>query len=206
MPPVLALAGGIAVWAMLPGAGDLRRFDPKAVARGETEMWRSYYDHRGGALFLELGGLLRQQYSMSWAQSQLAAYRAARAAVVFQKGHNRAEYERVLPYLEGFYASIRHSNTPFDVKEAARLELEWWIVHRERARHGAGDLAAALARLQACLYAMPPERFQEHARTRAEAMLMRDDRASNGGVSDADWARIHALLDRSWISLWQTVN
>lgn len=33
--------------------------------------------------------------------------------------------------------------------KVARLELEWWIIHRQRASHTSGDLEAALALLAA---------------------------------------------------------
>jgi hypothetical protein len=126
--------------------------------------------------------------------------------VVFQRGHNRSEYERALPDLIEYYGAIRASSaTPFDVREAARRELEWWIIHRERARYG-NALIRSLADLQQCLYQLPPEKFQEHADARAEAMIIRDDRAAQGGVSEEDWSRIGALLDRSWRSLWQAVQ
>ena len=170
-------------------------------------MWRAYYDRRRIALFLQLGDLLREQYKMSWVRSQMAAYHAARAAVVFQNGRGRPDYEHALPDLEAYYGSIRtRSSAPFEVKEAARRELEWWIVHRERARYGKERLVQTLADLQAAVYGMPADRFRKHAEARAEAMLIRDDRAAAGGVSDGDWARIHSLLDESWTSLWQAVQ
>jgi hypothetical protein len=126
---------------------------------------------------------------------------------VFKGGHNRQEYEKALPYLLSFYASIRKvSDIPFDVERAAQLELEWWIVHRERDRHAPGDLARALAELSAELYQMPAERFAEHAQLRAEAMTIRDTNADTGGVTEADWAKIDELLHLSWRSLKAAVN
>jgi hypothetical protein len=46
----------------------------------------------------------------------------------------------------------------------------------------------------------------EHGRLRAEAMTIRDTRAEAGGVTEADWARIDALLHASWQSLHKAVN
>jgi hypothetical protein len=186
---------------------DLRDFDPGAVARLETDMWRSYYDRDRIALFRQLGELLREQYKMPWAQSWATAWHAAKAAVVFQKGRSRADYERALPDLDAYYAAIQsHSVTQFPVPEAARLELEWWIIHRQRDHYPREALVQSLADLQACLYHLPPEVFHEHAQARAEAMLIRDDRAAHGGVSEADWSRIAGLLDQSWTSLWNALH
>jgi len=86
------------------------------------------------------------------------------------------------------------------------LELEWWIVHRNRASVPAGSLDRALAELPAEIYQMPPGQFMEHARYRAEAMTIRDDKADQGTVSEEDWARIDTLLHQSWRSLWEAVR
>ena len=186
---------------------DLRQFDADEVARLETTMWRSYYERRRVSLFRELAELLRTQYRFSYWKSNRVAFNAARAAFVFKDGHNRAEYERALPDLRNFYGAIREAgNISFDVERAARLELEWWIVHRERARHREGDLARALAEAAAEIYGVPVERMAEHGRLRAEAMTIRDTRAEAGGVTEADWSRIDALLHASWQSLHKAVN
>ena len=190
-----------------PRRTSLREFDADEVARLETAMWRSYYSRQRVKLFGELAELLRTQYRLPLLRSNAVAYRAAKAAFVFKDGHSRADYERALPDLVSFYQSIRAvSDTDFDVERAARLELEWWIVHRERRSHAPGDLARALAALQAEIFRLPAERFAEHARLRAEAMTIRDDKADAGGVTEEDWRRIDELLHESWRSLHAAVN
>ena len=203
---ILSLFAILCGWVVrdlaVPVRGSLREFDSHAVARMETAMWRSYYGHHTVRLFRELAELLRTQYHLPFWRSQVGAYRAAKAAVVFQRGHNRGEYERALPDLEAFYRLIRAaSDTPFDAGKAARLELEWWIVHRERAARDPADLERALGTLQAEIYGEPAAHFADHARARAEAMLLRDVRAEAGAVGEADWTRIGELLDTSWTSL-----
>jgi hypothetical protein len=140
-------------------------------------------------------------------RSNRVAYYAAKAAFVFKDGKQRSDYEKALPDLVKFYQAIREmSDLPFDINRAARLELEWWIVHRERNQHKPGDLERALAELQAEIYQVPVERLMEHGRLRAEAMTIRDDKAESGGVTEADWARIDDLLHRSWRSLSAAVK
>src|ERR687886_432583 len=98
----------------------------------------------------------------------LIALLLAWVAFVFKDGRGRADYERALPDLVSFYRSVRAvADTDFDPERAARLELEWWIVHRERARHAPGDLDAALAALASEVYRVPAERLAEHAGLRA---------------------------------------
>lgn len=58
----------------------------------------------------------------------------------------------------------------------------------------------------AAVLVCPADRFMEHGRLRAEAMEIRDSKAEQGGVTEADWARIDDLLHRSWRSLHAVVN
>jgi hypothetical protein len=204
---LIALIGYSAFDLLAPRSSRMRGFDPNEVARLETAMWRAYYDKQQLRLYNQMTELLRSQYNLPFIRSNAVAYQAARAAFVFKGGRNRAEYEKALPYLVTFYTAIRKvSDIPFDVDRAATLELEWWIVHRERDKHPPGDLAIALAALSSELYQMPDEVFAEHARLRAEAMTIRDKKAEAGGVTEADWARIDELLHLSWQSLFKVVN
>lgn len=190
-----------------PRSTKMRQFDPNEVARIETAMWRSYYAKDRVKLFQQLTELMRSQYQMPYATSNAVAYQAARAAFVFKEGETRADYEKALPHLVKFYQAVRDgSDIPFDVEKVAKLELEWWIVHRQRARHQTGDLDRALAELPAEIYRVPVDQVMEHARLRAEAMTIRDEKAAAGGVTEADWQRIEKLLRGSWQSLWKVVN
>jgi hypothetical protein len=192
---------------LYPRTTRMREFDPDEVARLETAMWRSYYEQQRLTLFNQLAELLRTQYHMTPLRSNQVAYYGANAAFVFKQGRQRSDYEKALPDLVKFYGAVRQmSDIPFDVDRAARLELEWWIIHRQRSQHAPADLARALADLQAEIYHVPVERLSEHGRLRAEAMTIRDTKADGGGVTEADWARINELLKESWRSLAMAVK
>jgi hypothetical protein len=149
-----------------PRTHDLREFDGHEVARLETAMWRSYYEHRPVALFVQLTELLRTQYGFPFWRSVEGGFYAARAAEVFQAGHGRTEYVRAMPDLVRYYALIRKTNTPaFEVNGAAAIELEWWIIHRERANHDKADLERSLADLQAAIYGRPAGDFEDMRET-----------------------------------------
>ncbi|MBL8205417.1 MAG: hypothetical protein JNM09_14365 [Blastocatellia bacterium] len=202
---VLLAWAGIDLFA--PRQTSLREFDAKEVARLETAMWRSYYDKERLALFGKLAELLRRQYRLPLLRSNAVAYQAAKAAFVFKEGKSRNDYEKALPSLVNYYGAIRTvSDIAFDVDRVAKLELEWWIIHRERNQYTRADLDRSLAELPAAIYQMPVEKFAEHARLRAEAMVIRDTKAAQSGVSEADWQRIDELLQASWQSLHQAVN
>ena len=208
---VVALLTGLAVWVgydlFVPQQTNLREFDAKEVARLETAMWRSYYNKERAKLFGQLTELLRQQYRLPLWRSNAVAYQAAKAAFVFKGGHRRSDYEKALPNLMNYYRAIRQvSDIPFDVDRVAKLELEWWIIHRDRNQYSRADLDRSLAELPAAIYQMPVEKFAEHARLRGEAMVIRDAKAERGGVTEADWKRIDELLQASWQSLHQAVK
>ena len=199
---LVLLIAGVLINLYYPRTSKMREFDPAEVARLETAMWRSYYNKEHVKLFNQLSELLRTQYHMSLIRSNEVAYHAANAAFTFKKGGKRSDYEKALPDLKKFYAEIRKiSDIPFDVDRVSQLELEWWIIHRQRAQYKPGDLDRALAELQAEIYRVPVEKLMEHGRLRAEAMTIRDKKAEAGGVTEADWARIGELLGQSWRSL-----
>lgn len=190
-----------------PRSAKLKEFDADEVARLETAMWRSYYEKQRLRLFNQLSELLRTQYKMPLIRSNRVAYNAANAAFVFKRGKQRSDYEKALPDLIKFYTAIREmSDIAFDVNRAAKLELEWWIIHRERANHPPVDLERALAELQAEIYGVPLNSLMEHGRLRAEAMAIRDTKAAASGVTEEDWAAIDNLLRTSWRSLSAAVK
>ena len=179
-----------------PVSTDLRAFDADEVARLDTIMWRSYYERERVQLFFQLAELLRVQFDLPWLRSYVVAFHAAKAAFVFKDGHSREDYEKALPDLRRYYRAIRNVNTtPFDVEQEAKLELEWWIVHRQREQHAPGDLDRALAEAAAELYRVPAESLMEYGRLRTHAMNIRDHKAVAGGVTEEDWKRIEELLD-----------
>ncbi len=201
----------LTLWVLIdlyaPRHTKMREFNADEVGRLEAAMWRSYYQKERLKLFNQLSELLRTQYRLPFIRSNVVAYHAAKAAFVFKDGHNRSDYEKALPNLINFYTEIRKvSDVDFAIEKAAKLELEWWIIHRERKQHAAGDLDRWLAELAAELYQIPAERLLEHAKLRAEAMTIRDDKAEAGGVTEADWQRIEELLQASWQSLYKTVQ
>src|SRR4051794_40959520 len=182
----------IGVWIAFdlytPHKVDIREFDADEIARLDTAMWRSYYSRERVRMFSELTEVLEKHYKLRFWRRQLMGFYAAKSAFVFKDGKSRADYEKALPDLEKFYSEIHDiSTTDFDVKRAAKLELEWWIVHRERAKYQEGDLANALADAASALYNVPKEKLLEYGKARAEAMKIRDTKAETSGVTEEDW-------------------
>jgi hypothetical protein len=208
---LLAALGLILVYAAVdlfwPFNRDLRQFDPVALGKLETDMWRSYYDRKQVKLFFELTEVLRTQYQFPWLRSYLGAYYAAKAAFDFKDGKQRSDYEKALPTLESYFAAIRRTgNIEFDVPYAAKMELEWWIVHRQRESYGKAALDTACARAAAAIYQISPDSTLEHGRLRADAMVIRDVQAAAGGVSEENWGQIDNLLQGCYRSLKRVIQ
>ena len=205
---VVLLVGGVLYDLYFPRTAKMREFDPDEVARLEAAMWRSYYDKKQVQLFNQLSELLRTQYHMPLVRSNQVAYYAASAAFIFKDGKTQKDYEKALPDLIKFYSAIRKmSDIPFDVNRVARLELQWWIIHRERSKRKPDELPAALAELQAAIYGISVERLMEHGSLRAQAMAIRDTKADTGQtMTEEDWAKISDLLRHSWRSLADAVK
>ncbi len=98
------------------------------------------------------------------------------------------------------------STESFDVEKAAKLELEWWIIHRQRTIYTRTDMETALAETASAIYRQPAPQFREHARLRAQAMHLRDTKAANGSLNDRDWLQINRLLLDSWRSFENVVK
>jgi hypothetical protein len=186
---------------------NLRQFDAAAMAKLETDMWRAYYDKKAATLYWRLVETLRKQSGLPFWQANLNAYRAARAAMLFKKGKSRNDYNLALPHLESYFRSLAQSGQlTIDSSQVAQLELEWWIVHRERNTYGKEKLITAIADATGAFYGVQPIALQEYASARAEAMLQRDDRAQVGNMNEADWQEIEAKLVTSYRALHKALN
>jgi hypothetical protein len=109
--------------------------------------------------------------------------------------------------LRKFYGEIRDISTAeFDVERAAKTELEWWIVHRDRKIYPPDALPNALAEAASAIYNVPKEKFLEYGQFRTDAMKIRDTRAEQDGVTEEDWQKIDELLHKSWNSLHKSLN
>lgn len=205
---LLMLLSWVFVDLFVPQQHSIRAFDPKEVAQLETDMWRSYYDKNPALLFWQLARGLRQQFHAPFWRSFTLGFQATKAAFVFKKGKARTDYQKTLPDLIAYYEAIQTlSADSFNVPKVANLELEWWIVHRQREQYSYDDLADALVQTSAALYNQPAPPFVTYGRLRADAMRLCDEvRYHPGGATEADWQRINLELRQAWGSLHTVVQ
>jgi hypothetical protein len=193
-----------AAYACWPRRADLRAFDPAAMARLETAMWRNYYEKHYPTLFYHLYEMSRTQFGSSPSDSFGIALLAARAAGKFQPTRSRSEADAALPDLATYYRLLsRAAPVAFDPQEAARLELDWWQARREAV--GPRVYGVTVAAVAALTYgkANDDPAMLASGIARAEAMAYRDARGRR--ITEADWLDIEKQLLRAYSQLKATV-
>jgi len=199
----------VAVWILIdlyyPYQTNIKKFDYTEVARLDGEMWRSYYEKKKLKLFFQSSELMRKQFSVPFWRSQTMAFHAAKAAFTFKDGRSRADYDKALPDLIKYYSAINDiSDSSFNVNEAARLELEWWVIRRYRNEHPPAEWENCLAHNAEIVYHLPAGKFVSFAHLRVQAMLMRDGKEN--AITENDWLQIHNLLEQAWKSFSEALH
>jgi hypothetical protein len=193
--------------------GRLRSFDPVRVADLEYRAWVGYYLRDWPGVLRASIGLVRAGFGMDWVRTLHGAWLVLRANQLWAPADNDPDGARRC--MRRFYGLLKISyGEPRDVAEAARLEVDWWRVHRQR-QHAAqpidGDpadeLVAALTRLYTFLYDEPERAVRPAAVYRAEAMDLSDQWVAEGCRPDSPLlAREHAALVRSYAALLAAVH
>ena len=184
---------------------DLRQFDYKKVAKLDSAMWRAYYNHQFIRLFFLLLQLMRTQLRFNWYLTAKLAYFSGLAAADYRLKRGREDYKKTLANLTKYYRILsKHSTEPFDYNEAARLELEWWDIHRYP-KKCKKSLQTSLAEAAAVIYSVKPSTLTEYAKYRAEAMMIPSHQGDSQKIKP-DWQKVESLLIRSWRSLYQSVQ
>jgi hypothetical protein len=189
----------------------MRSFDPRAVGRLECRAWETYYRRKWGACLVAFVSLVRAAFRMSWARTLAGAWLVLRANMKWaQLPVNDPDGARRL--MTRFYGLVRASEgSSLDAATAARLEVEWWRLHRAN-QHGAGPgaheaLVAALRDLYAYSYETDPDLVRPAAELRAEAMGISDRWVADGcDPEDPNLAHERALLVRSYAALLAAVH
>lgn len=161
----------------------MRTFDPERVARLEKDNWVAYYQKRWLSLLRVSIGMVKEAFGLSLANAIQAAYLVARAEIAAAPADN--DIPLAESYMRRFYALVKRvHNEDFDVDEAARLEVNWWVVHRRL--FGQTDnqrLVDALTELYAATYRVPPARVRQAAFHRAQAMVYSDRWVQEGRLN-----------------------
>jgi len=188
--------------------GRLRSFDPARVADLEFRAWVGYYRRDWAGVLDASVGLVRAGFGMSLPRTLYGAWLVLRANRLWAPKDNDPDGARRC--MERFYALIRGAyGEPRDVATAARLEVDWWRVHREHPQgtDGTDPLVEAVTRLYAFLYGEPEAAVRPAAAQRALAMDLSDQWVAEGCLPGSPLlAQEHAALVRSYAALLAAVH
>lgn len=189
----------------------MRNFDPVSLGEHEAAAWVAYYQRRWAAFLRAAVGMVRVGFCLPWPSTLRGAWLVLRANQLW------APYPDNDPLaarrrMRAFYDLVRREHrATFDPAEAARLEVEWWRVHRSL-RHEAADggiepLVEAVAALYAYVHGRPLDRVREAASYRAEAMRVSDRWVADGRdpASPAIAAERDALV-RGYVLLRRAID
>jgi hypothetical protein len=155
-----------------------RSFDPRLVGGLECVAWVTYYRREWPKFLTAAVRLTRHTFGLSWPQTLRGAWLVLRANQLWAPFPDN-DPDGARAAMERFYRLVkqRHDEA-FNSAEAARLEVEWWRVHREHQHSGQDDgeapLIDALAALYAYVYGVPAEAVRLAAEQRALAMGLSD--------------------------------
>ena len=189
----------------------LRTFDPVHVGRLEAAVWAAYY-RRQWARFLALSVLLvRHAFGMDWVRTVHGAWLVLRANMLWAPPEPHSDPAGARRCMRRFYALLRLAHgEPADPARAARLEVEWWAVHRTHQRGEDGDrqpLVDALSRLYAYVFGVDEVALWPAVEYRARAMDISDRWVKEGCQPDSPLLPAErAALVRSYAALLAAIH
>jgi hypothetical protein len=168
----------------------MRSFDPALVGGLEANAWVAYYQRRWPAFLRSVLSLTRHSFGMPWPATMRGAWLVLRANRLWAPFPDN-DPGRARACMQRFYELVaKRDGESFDPVQAARLELEWWRIHRElqhqRADVEEAPLVDALATLYRCVYGVADDRPGIHTAAAERALAMRhSDRWVAEGCDDA---------------------
>jgi hypothetical protein len=186
-----------------------RDFDPVALGNAECDGWAAYYRREWLPFLRAAVGMVRIGFGMPWPRTLRGAWYVLRANQVWAPYPDN-DPPRAREFMRRFYALVTNGEIHVDPTEAARLEVEWWRVHRMHQREdqlSEDDLAAALVALYGYVYSVPAESVQDAARHQVVAMRHSDEWVEAGcALDDALLAAERAELIASYTALLAAVR
>lgn len=186
----------------------MKNFDPDKLARYETENWVAYYQKDWPKLLRVSVAMVKEGFGLSWPQAIYGAYLVGRAEIKAAPFPNN-DIPAAIAYMTHFMHMIKRIyHTAFDPAEAARAEVNWWVVHRRISNQRDNQaLIDALADSYTVMYQLPCSQVQDAAWHRAEAMQYSDRWVAGGKLSGSPLIeQMQAELQRSYRALQTAVK
>jgi hypothetical protein len=160
---------------------NLTAFDPGKLAQYEKENYVAYYQKRWLRLLRVSIRMVQEAYQFSLWQAIYGAYLIARAEIAFAPFPEN-DVPLAEAYMRRFFTFLnRVHGLKIDVENAAQVEVNWWIVHRNLfAQDENQELVEALARHLVVVYGIAESGAREAAYHRAQGMLYSDKWVRSG--------------------------
>jgi hypothetical protein len=149
----------------------------------ETDAWVAYYRREWRRFLVASVGLVAAGFGMGPRRTIAGAWYVLKANQLWAPfPDNQPDGARA--YMRRFYELVSDtSEILIDPAEAARLEVEWWRIHRAH-QHDDGvteaQLEAALVELYSYVYGAESDAVRPAARSRVEAMDLSDRWVAEG--------------------------
>lgn len=181
-------------------------FNPYKVAYYEKSGWKAYYDRDWVRAFKLMVALNREEFHMPFFTAVSAALDIVRASIAFAPVDN--DVPKATEYLRRFYEKARRtSGLKADAATLARLEMDYWVVHRnlaiERKRDPAleniAPMVDSLINLHTALFGISGEAARRSAELRAQA-AQAVDRITGRYSTDVenDWQQVESYLQKAY--------
>ena len=159
-----------------------RSFDPVIVGNREADAWAAYYRHEWGRFLVAAVAMVWSRFGMGALRTLLGAGHVLRANLLWAPIPDN-DPDAAHASMRRFYALVaRTGNLDIDPAQAARLEVEWWRLHRAHQYRSLADVSElqALVALYAYVYGGEPSAMEDAARFRERAMDVSDQGAAAG--------------------------
>jgi hypothetical protein len=183
------------------------RLNPERIAELEGGGWRAYYDRDWPKLMWLMVQLNQEQFHIPFPLSVVAAIHVARGSIAWAPIDH--DLDTVRKHFERFYRmAVRWSDLHFDPVAAARLEVAYWVWHRELI----GDpdktpFIEAMTQLHGHLFGLPLERMRESAEWRVKANNTVDRiTGKHSPDPEADWQLLQDQLRKCYESIQRQLS
>jgi len=184
-------------------------FNPHKVAYYEKSGWEAYYDRDWPRAFNLMVALNREEFQMSLLTAVAAAMDIVRASMAFAPVDN--DVPKATKHLRRYYEKARRTaNLQADPATLARLEMDYWVVHRNLAieriqqpnLENITPMVESLDNLHAALFGISGEAARCSAELRALAAKA-VDRITGRYSADVenDWRQVETYLQQAYQSI-----
>jgi hypothetical protein len=185
-------------------------FNPHKVAYYEKAGWEAYYDRDWLRAFKLMVRLNREQFHMPLWTALAAAIDIVRASAAFAP-LQKSDVSKATEYIRRYYEKAKRMvDIQTDAATLARLELDYWVVHRklaiERIQHpdleNTAPMVESLTNLHAALFGISRDAARRSAELRAMAAKTVDRITGRYSTDvDGDWGQVESYLQQAYYAV-----